>query len=317
MKAAVVREAGHSPILADFAEPAAEPGEVIVEVAAAAVSPLARGRARGSHYSVAGGFPFVAGVDGVGHLADGRRVYFALPRAPFGAIAERVPVPAAQCVEVPDGLDDVAAAALANPAMSSFAALTERAVLRPGETVLVNGATGTAGRLAIGIARHLGAGRVIATGRNAVALATLGADETLAIPADDGALDARLREIFAGGVDVVLDYLWGRTAERLLVAAARAKREDRPVRFVQIGAASGGEITLPGAALRAAPIALMGSGIGSVPAPRLLASVAAAFAAAGPAGLAVETVTAPFADVERAWNAETGSARLVLLGDRA
>ena len=87
-----------------------------------------------------GDFPFVAGIDGVGRLDDGRRVYFVLPRAPYGSMAEVSVVPSAQCIAVPDELDDVTAAAIANPGMSSWAAYAERARLRAGETVLVNGA---------------------------------------------------------------------------------------------------------------------------------------------------------------------------------
>src|SRR5690606_29165870 len=116
------------------------------------------------------------------------------------------------------------------------------------ETVLVNGATGAAGRLAVPIARHLGAAKVIATGRNAAALGSLGADEKIVLGEDDEALEKRFRNAFAEGVDVVIDYLWGRSAERLIVAAARTGRDGRPLRFVQVGSASGADITLPGAA---------------------------------------------------------------------
>ena len=104
-------------------------------------------------------------------------------------MAERTLVPESRCVPVPDALDDVAAAALINAGMSSFAAFTERARLVPGETVLVNGATGAAGRLAVAIARHLGAGRVVAAGRDPVKLAGLGADATVALGADGPTLD--------------------------------------------------------------------------------------------------------------------------------
>jgi NADPH:quinone reductase-like Zn-dependent oxidoreductase len=157
-------------------------------VSAAALSPLVRGRASGAHYSASHQFPFVAGVDGVGRLDDGRRVYFLMPRAPYGAMAEETVVPSTQFAPVPDGLDDVTAAAIANPAMSSWAALAERARLKTGETVLVNGATGAAGQLAVQIARRLGAARVIATGRNTEALraaAALGADMTIPLVEDD------------------------------------------------------------------------------------------------------------------------------------
>ena len=234
---------------------------------AAALTQLARGRASGAHYSASGAYPFVAGVDGVGRLEDGARVYFLLPRAPYGAFADEAVVSALQCLPVPDDLDDVTAAAIANPGMSSWAALTDRAKLAPGETVLVNGATGTSGRLAVQIARHLGAKRVIATGRNREALASLGADATIALGADDAALEASFRDAFAGTVDVVLDYLWGRSAELALSAAAKAAPKSGEIHFVQIGAAAAGQIPLRADVLRSTPITIMGSGLGSVPGP--------------------------------------------------
>jgi NADPH:quinone reductase-like Zn-dependent oxidoreductase len=255
MKAALVRGAGLAPVYGDFAEPVAAAGEHRITVAATAISQVARSRASGAHYSSSGAFPFVAGIDGVGRLDDGRRVYFAMPRAPHGSMAERTVVGSAQCVALPDGIDDVTAAAIANPGMSSWAAYTERAKLKTGETVLVNGATGTAGRLAVQIARHLGAKKVIATARNADALtavAALGADVTIPLVENEATLEGHLKEQFAEGVDVVVDYLWGKSAERLLIAGAKAGPDAVPIRFVQIGSASGSDITLPSAALRCA-----------------------------------------------------------------
>ena len=225
MKAAIVRSAGETPVFADFPAPSPRDGEKLVSVSAAALSQLARGRASGRHYSAGGDFPFVAGVDGVGRLEDGSRVYFLLPRAPHGAFAETTVVE--RCLPVPDDLDDVTAAAIANPGMSSWAAFVERAALQPGETVLVNGATGTSGRLAVQIAKLLGAKKVIATGRNPQALAelaALGADQTISLGADDAALAEQFRAAFAGRIDVVIDYLWGRSAELILGAAALGRR---------------------------------------------------------------------------------------------
>jgi len=164
MKAAIVRQAGQTPIYGDFPEPVPAPGDSRITVTAAAISNVARSRASGAHYSSSGEFPLVAGIDGVGRLDDGRRVYFALPRPPYGSMCERTVAPTTQCLPVPDSLDDVMAAAIANPGLSSWVAFTERARLKAGETVLVNGATGMAGQLAVQIAKHLGASKVIATG---------------------------------------------------------------------------------------------------------------------------------------------------------
>jgi NADPH:quinone reductase-like Zn-dependent oxidoreductase len=301
MKAAVVSGAGEKPAYANFAEPVAGAGERLIHVTAAALSPLTRARASGSHYSSSGAFPFVAGVDGVG-TTDGKRMYFVLPRAPFGGMAERSVAAVANCVAVPDGLDDAAAAALANPGMSSWAALSERARFRAGETVLVNGATGSSGRLAVQIARHRGAARVIATGRDEAALAGLGADATISLNGDG--LEERFKAVFADGVDVVLDYLWGASAQALLTAAAKAAPEGRAIRVVQIGTASGADITLPGAVLRSSAIELMGSGIGSVPMDRLIAAIGGVFGAAAEGALDLPIRTVPLGDVAEAWDAK-------------
>ncbi len=314
MKAAIVSGRGHNPVFGDFSEPQPADGDCRVAVSAAAISHLAKARASGRHYSSSGAFPFVVGVDGVGRLDDGRRVYFVLPKAPHGSMAERTVVPAAQCIPLPEDLDDITAAAIANPGMSSWAAFTERAGLRAGETVLINGATGTAGRLAIQIARHLGATKVIATGRNAEALkvsAALGADVTIPLVGDGAALEAAFKAQFRAGIDVVIDYLWGRSAELLLIAGAKGGADAVPIRFVQVGAASGADITLPAAALRSSAIELMGSGIGSVPLERFVAVLHDLFHAAGPSGWQVATTAVPLSEVEQAWPRDDSSRRTV------
>jgi NADPH:quinone reductase-like Zn-dependent oxidoreductase len=230
-------------------------------------------------------------------------------------MAERTLVASAQCVPVPNTLDDVTAAAIAIPGLSSWAALTERASFKPGETVLVNGATGTSGKLAVQIAKHLGARRVIATGRNAAALEALkalGADITISLQHEEQDLTRTFEPIFAAGVDVVLDYLWGPSARALLIAAAKAT-EAHPVRFVQIGSISGGEIALPSAVLRAAPITLLGSGIGSIPLARMLDAVRGVFGTVAPAGLKIATQAVPLADLAQHWAHERSDVRTVFV----
>jgi len=315
MKAAIVRAPAEPPIYGDFPVPEPAADEYRIRVTAAAISPVTKSRAAGVHYSSSGQFPFIVGVDGVGSLDDGSRVYFALPRAPYGGMAEQTVAPAAHCLPLPSALDDITAAAIANPGMSSWVAYTERAKLKPGETVLVNGATGTAGRLAIQIARHLGAKRIIATGRNVEALrevAALGADVTVPLVEDEEALEQSFKTQFARGVDVVIDYLWGKSAERLLTAAAKVSEDGVPLRFVQIGAISGPNISLPSAVLRASAIELMGSGIGSVPRDRFLGVVADLLNAAVPAGFKIATRPTPLSQVQDAWSWADSTRRTVL-----
>ena len=316
MKAAIVEQAGRPPVFGDFAEPAAAPGLSVVRVAAAAISHVTRSRASGAHYSADGALPMIPGVDGVGRDEHGRRVYFILPEAPFGAMAERSLVDARRCIALPDALGDADAAAMAVPGMSSWAALVERARMCAGETVLINGATGTSGRLAIQIARHLGATKVIATGRNAASfdeLRALGADVAIALTQSPDALARAFMHEFAQGVDVVLDYVWGPSAEALIVAAAKAGPEAVPIRYVQIGAISGADIALPGAALRSSALQLMGSGIGSIPQPRILAAIRGVLEAAPAAGFKVSTRALPLAEVATAWDAGDAESRIVLV----
>src|SRR3569623_392263 len=253
MRAAVVKEVGAGPVYGEIARPPPTGDGQRVRVTASAISHVARSRASGAHYSSAGQFPFVPGLDGTGRLDDGRRVYFFMPDAPNGSFAEETVVPVSHLLPLPDDLDDVTAAALVIPAVSSWAAYCWRAQLKPGETVLINGGTGAAGRLAVQIAKHLGAGKVIATGRDPHALAALpalGADAMIQIGTDLDAFEAAAKPHFAAGVDIVLDYLWGPSAERLRNAGARAGADGRRIRYVEIGSASGQEITLSGAGLR-------------------------------------------------------------------
>jgi NADPH:quinone reductase-like Zn-dependent oxidoreductase len=313
MKAAIVRELGQAPVYADFDEPAAGDGEVLIDVTAAPLSHVTRYRASGTHYSAVGSLPFVVGLDGVGRH-DGQRVYFVLPRAPFGSMAERSVVKASHLVSLPDGLDDAMAAAIAIPAMSSWAALKERTQIVPGQVVLVNGATGISGRLAVQIAKHLGAGKVIATGRDAgmlKSLAALGADATVSLLQDDAALDDAFQSHFSDGVDIVLDYLWGASAERLLATAAKTSKNAKPIRFIQIGSSGGANISLPATTIRSSGLELIGCGMGSIPFDRMLATVAQVFQATVAHGLKIEPKILPLAKIEGHWAITTTATRTV------
>jgi len=317
MKAAVVMESGKTPVFADFNDPVPQVGEELVAVTASAISHVTKGRASGSHHTSPGSLPAVVGIDGVGRTQDGRRVYFVLPEEPFGGMAEKVAVRLHQCVPLPDDVDDITAAAIAIPGMSSWAAFKERAHLVAGENVLINGATGTAGRLAVQIAKYMGAKRVIATGRDIVALEqvkALGADATIPLIQSPKELETAFKEQFGGnGVDVVLDYLWGKSAETLIVAAAKAGKEAVPIRLVQIGAMSGSNITLPGAALRSSALVLMGSGIGSIPLKSLVGAISGVLEAVVPGKLKIETEAVPLANVEETWGKDSGNSRVVFV----
>ena len=317
MKAAVITKPGRTPLFADFDDPVPQVDEELVVVTASALSHVTKSRASGSHHTSPGSLPAVVGIDGVGLTQDGRRVYFVLPEEPFGGMAEKVAVRMDQCIPLPADVDDITAAAIAIPGMSSWAAFKERAHLIAGENVLINGATGTAGRLAVQIAKYMGAKRVIATGRNIAALEqvkALGADATIPLLQSPKELETAFREQLGGeGVDVVLDYLWGKSAETLIVAAAKAGKGTVPIRFVQIGAVSGSDITLPGAALRSSALVLMGSGIGSIPLNGLVGAISGVLQAVVRGKLKIETEAVPLANVEETWNKDSGNSRVVFV----
>ena len=189
MNAAVLHTLGKPPRFEKFPEPVPAEDEVVVHVRTAALKPVDKQMAGGTHYASFRELPAVCGLDGVGWLDDGTRVFFAGPRRPYGAMAERTVVRRAQCFPVPEGLNDAVAAALPNPGVSAWLTLNARAKLAPGETVLILGATGVTGKLAVQIAKILGAGRVIAAGRNEKVLDTLrelGADATVAVRRSTG-----------------------------------------------------------------------------------------------------------------------------------
>jgi NADPH:quinone reductase-like Zn-dependent oxidoreductase len=307
MKAAIVKDKGTIPVMGHFDSPVGTEGLVIINVTATALSRVSKFRSMGMHYSSEDNFPIVAGIDGVGTLKDGSRVYFALPTAPYGSLAEQTIVNEKLTVRLPDGIDDLTAAAIANPAMSSWAALVFRADFKSGQTVLINGATGTSGSLAVQIAKGLGAKKVIVTGRNESKLQALEADEAIAfdMTADNGQkmFENALMPVIAEGVDVILDYLWGDSALAIMSALAKAKT-DRSTRFVSIGTSSGQEsIHLPSSLLRSSTIELVGSGDKSISKADMLSAVRGVFEMAAEGKIKINTKEFALEDIEEAWNA--------------
>jgi NADPH:quinone reductase-like Zn-dependent oxidoreductase len=318
MHAAVVEDFSRPPRYGETSVPVANEGEVLLQVRAAALSNLVRSQANGSHYSSVATFPFTPGNDGVGIVPeDGSRVYFISPRAPFGSMAEYSVVSRAMTIPVPANIDDADAAALGNPGLATWGSLLGRAKFQSGEAVLINGATGIAGRQAVQVAKYLGASKIIATGRNERALeevAVLGADETISLKQPEDSLLRSFRAALSG-VQVVLDYLWGLSAELILKAAAgHGSLEGQPrIRFVQIGSISGNEITLPAGLLRSSGIELLGSGLGSLSAQQILQSLNAMFAAASAVQFAIDIDPLPLAKVEEAWTRKGDDRRIVFL----
>jgi NADPH:quinone reductase-like Zn-dependent oxidoreductase len=318
MKAAVLHALGAAPRYGDFAEPTPDTDEALVQIRAASLK-SDKMMADGSHYDSIRELPAVVGLDGVGVLEDGTRVYCGSPRSPFGTMAEKTVVPSAFCLPVPDAVDDLAAAALPNPAMSSWLALLWRARLEPGETVLILGATGVAGKLAVQVAKHLGAGRVIGAGRNTEslgALAGLGADATIRIEGSDSELqDAFAREARDGGYDVVLDYLWGAPTEALIAALTGHDvfAEPTRTRLIQIGEVAGPILKLPAAALRSSGLEIIGSGGGTIPPAAIFETFPRLWDLAAKGGLRIDAEPVPLRDVEEAWQRRNLRGRRLVL----
>lgn len=316
MNATVVTAFDAPPSFTTFADPVAQQGEYLVRVTAAGLHPIVKSLANGTHYGNTGELPFIPGVDGVGLLQDGSRVYFGISRAPFGTFAERALAASWMLVPLPDGLDDATAAGIANPAMSSWVALSARAKFVAGESVFILGATGVAGRLAVQIARRRGAGRIVAAGRNPEALAKLGelgADVVISLDQPAEALAAALRAEFAAGIDIVLDYLWGPPAEATLNAVSQKglSHAAARIRYIQIGSSAGRNISMPAATLRSSGLELLGSGFGSASLDQIRQAIAEFFSLAAEAPFDFETRRAPLREADKLWNERDSTARLV------
>jgi len=317
MHAALVESFDAPPRYTEFADPVPAEDEVLVAVTAVGLHPIVRALAAGRHYGSTGVLPFIPGVDGVGRLDDGSRVFFGAARTPFGTFAERCVTARNRCMAVPGNLDDVTVAAMMNPGMSSFAALTQRIEFSAGQSVLIVGATGSAGHLAVQIARRLGAARIVAAGRNPQALEelrSLGADAIISLNLPTDALVSAFRDEIAGHrIDVILDYVWGPPAECVLAAIAQKGLDHTGarIRYVQIGSIAGPTISLPAATLRSSGLEMVGSGFGSVSLDKLFQSLATFLQEAAKAPFRISTVAAPLRDVETLWSAPESAGRLV------
>ncbi len=250
MRAAILRAYGEPPAPGEFEEPEPEPGQVVVDVKAAAIHHLDLLKATGTFYLGPPPLPSVPGTDGVGRTRDGRRVYFDPTTAPYGSFAQKALASEDTLIDVPDEIDDVTAAAIGNTGLGAWLALTWRANLQPGETVLVLGANGALGSVATQAAKLLGAKRVIAAARDTARVR--GADVTVAL---DGEPDFS----GIGPVDVTIDTLWGKPAE------AAMKQASRHARHVQVGQLAGTEISLSAPAIRSVSLNVCGFSVAHPP----------------------------------------------------
>jgi NADPH2:quinone reductase len=323
MKAAVLHQTGDIPQYEEIADPILSNGQQLGFIKTASIKNLDKSLAKGTHYDKTyGQFPVIVGVDGIAVLEDGTRVYTgSVP--PYGMMAEKAAIPPGYSVPVPDELDDITAAALPNPAASAWMSLAWRGKIKKSDNVLIMGATGITGKMAIQLARHFGAGKIVAAGRNESIfknLVELGADRMISLSQPDEELKQAFKEAAKETpFDIVLDYLWGRPAEILLDALTGhdLRAEGKVTRYIHIGEMAGSTIRFPGSVLRSTGLELYGLGGGSMTRETMASLftevVPAIFRLAAEGKLVIDTEEVPLSAIADAWErAGNGGKRIVV-----
>lgn len=258
MRAAVIHELGATPVVEEREEPARGEGQALVETGAAGLNPVDLAIGAGVFYGGHPPLPFVAGREGVGHVLEGNAfapgTLVATLKTATGSMAERFVADEAELWEVPADADPAVATALGIAGLAGWLAVEERGRIQEGDRVLVLGATGTVGSVAVQAARLLGASRVVAAGRDAVRLersVRLGADATVHLDSAD--LEQAFRDAFPdGGPELVIDPLWGPPALAAIAIAPIG------VRFVNLGQSAGASMELASAAVRGRRLEIIG-----------------------------------------------------------
>ena len=320
MKAALLYAPGEIPRYGDIDDPVPSEGQELVRVLAASLKNIDKSLAAGTHYQTdARPWPRLVGVDAVVERADGSRAYAG---GMSGFMAEKAVIARGMAFGVPEGLDPVLAAALPNPGLAAWFALNGKAQFRSGQALLILGATGASGRLAVHFAKEMGAARIIAVGRNQKMLQELrgvGADEIVSLSVPEVEIQEALSRVLAHGhVDLVIDYLWGRPAELVLDALGGHDLEAGAslTRYLQVGSMAGPSVNLKSTILRSAEIEIFGQGGGSVDrdlmarVPEVLTKL---FARAAHGGLSMNVERVPLSDVASAWNRDSEGRRIVFV----
>jgi NADPH:quinone reductase-like Zn-dependent oxidoreductase len=321
MKAAVMYQKGGLPQYTDFPEPTAQnDDEVLVTVKAVAIKHFDKGVAAGSHYTSDAPKETgrVVGGDGVCLLADGTRVY---GMGISGMLAEKATIHKNRMVKIPANLDDATAAALPNAVFGAALGLRFKAEIKPGDVVLINGATGFTGRVAVQIAKYYGAKKVIVTGRNPKSLndlLTLGGDEVVSVLQDDKQFMSQLKAAHAENpIDIIIDYLWGHTAEMILACLKGDGSFTNKIRYVSVGSMAGDVIRLSAANLRSVDLQLTGSGLGAwskqqvgLVFSQILPEM---FQLAAEGKLRVETTKVKLADITKLWDLDVPSGQRLVV----
>jgi len=321
MKAAIVYQKGEMPTYTETPDPIVQnENELLITMKTAAIKNIDKSMASGKHYSTQGDIneAKVIGGDGVGLLENGTRVYAI---GVSGMIAEKAVVEKNRMVALPAGIDDITAAALPNAVIGSAMAIRFKAEVKPGETVLINGATGFTGRIAVQVARYYGATKIIVTGRNEQSLQELldiGADEIVSLNQTDEAFVAQLKNIHnRTPIDVILDYLWGHTAELILLSLKGKGAFTHKTRFVSIGSVTGDIVQLSAENLRSVDLQLSGSGLGSWTREHIQELfheiLPEMFQLAADKKIKVDTIGVSLKDIEKLWEMDVPSGKRLVV----
>ena len=317
MKAAVLQQEGTVPKYADFPEPVPENDEqILVTVKAVSISHYDIQRASGNHYKHYSHFPVVVGLDGIGVLENGKLIH---ATGITGMMGEKALVRRNAWTVLPDDIDLAVAAGLPNALVGAGVPLIQRAKIQPNQTVLINGATGLTGKVAVQLARHYNAKNVIGIGRNPENLAslkTLGANEVVSLKQSEASFIQQIKEINERTpIDIIIDYLWGHPVEMILTAFQHTAYH--PVKLVTVGQMAGSDIILPSAFLRSSPIELLGSGIGSFSRSELTDYMKnilpEMFKMAVEDKLNIEVEKISLKEIESNWRKESGKALVVIM----
>lgn len=321
MKAAVINNLGDIPRYEDFPDPVLNDGDVTVKVEAVILDYAVKALAAGAHFASKQFYPnlpAVIGHGGIGSLEDGTLVSFRGIKSPYGSMAEKVVIPKAYATPIPQGVTAEQAAVIPSAALSSLGPLKYVAKLQPGETVLINGATSVSGMLAVQIAKYLGAGRVIGTGRNPVSgekLKELGADAFINLNQPDEKVVEALKKEAGTGYDVILDYLWGHPAEVIInsftpnALGVPSKR----TRFVLIGGLAAWTAQLSGQSLITSGLEIYGMVGGQTPPEAFVEGTELIWDMIKQGKLSMDIVKYPLKDIEKVWNMEEHGKRIVIV----
>jgi NADPH:quinone reductase-like Zn-dependent oxidoreductase len=320
MRALIVNEPKAAPVIGERPEPTVGDGDALVELRAGGLNPVDYTVSAGTFPGGSPTAPYVPGAEGVGtvlrstRFAEGTRVYASgrgLGIARDGAFSERFAVADEILIAVPEGVDDVTAAAFGVAGLAAWLPLSWLAPVRQGESVLVLGATGSVGAVAIQAAKALGAGRVVAVGRDPGKLdgcRTLGADESVSI-AGDGFAERLAAAVADAPPTLIFDALWGPVIETVVALAPVGAR------IVNLGQSAGTHANLPSGAVRGKRLQILGYSNFGVPPAALAEGYRSLLehVSAGRIGLEIETV--PFAGIAEAWVRLAGGSerKLVLI----